>query len=115
MSDIVKDAMQKGLIELMLNELCKSGVSKDSFTLTSDDRDLLDDNEDELSFGVTVKVKSFNTDDGPTREDQHYFITVYNKDDQQFYLIWGEDEYVEITYGNLYSFMYFSSIELIAQ
>lgn len=61
---------------------------------------------------MLVKVNKFSTDECICVPEPVTFQIDYDKDTDEIGFIIGEDTNTEITYGNVFSYMYFSTIEI---
>lgn len=95
--------------ELFLHALCSSGMDEHSVSIEFDSE--LVDEDDDYSFLLSVTIKPFSTDQGPCVPEPVIFQVDYQADDDEINFIVGEDTQQEITYGNVFSYMYFSTIE----
>lgn len=92
------------------NALCSSGMDEHSFELSFSD-ELIND-EDYYSFLMSVQVNKFSTDAGDCVPEPVTFQIDYDKDTGEIVFIIGEDTGTEITYGNVFAYMYFSTCKL---
>lgn len=91
------------------NALCHSGIDEYSFKIVFTD-ELVDDG-DYYSLLLSVTVNPFPTDEGECTPEPVTFQVDYDKDHGELFFIIGEDTQQEITYGNVFAYMYFSTIE----
>ena len=102
-----EEAILKGKASLA-HALCCCGMDEHSFDLTL--TETLIDDDCEVGFTVTVQLKPYSTDDGLVEPAPVTFELCHAKDSDDVYLIVGEDDEWDITYGNVFAYMYFTVI-----
>lgn len=93
---------------LILDEARKSGAK---FDFHPDNKDgVLDDDDEILSFTISIKASPFNTDDGLIIPKPITFELWHNRLEDDFTMVISEDDECAITYGNVMAFMYFYEV-----
>lgn len=102
----MRDEIFQEAKDLFSDAMTSSGMDDASFEIKFDSE--LVDEEDNYAFLLSVKINPHQTDNGPVEYKEVIFEVCKNEWDEEPYFIIGEDTEQEITYGNVFCYMYFN-------
>lgn len=72
----------------------------------------LDDEGTQIYFLISITPVEYDSDEGRIFPSTAYAQLMFDKDDEQYMLIWGEDTQVDLNAENLYRYLYWNSFEI---
>lgn len=100
-------AIEKGITQIK-NSLESCGIGHQSMSVSL--AEILADDEGGVGFTLEILMKSYQTDTGVINPPAAIIELYYNKDTDEISMVVSEDTEWPITYGNVFSFLYFNSL-----